>query len=61
MTKFSTFMGVFFLFLSLINSPLISYTMKVLKFALKIIKVAYFLVKAIGYQPFVDAWKKANE
>jgi hypothetical protein len=35
--------------------------MKVLKFALKIIKVAYFLVKAIGYQPFVDAWKKANE
>lgn len=35
--------------------------MKIAQFLWRIVKFAYYLVKGVGYQVFVDAWRKSGE
>lgn len=60
MTKFPDLIGVLLLFMTIIHSPLIRYIMKIFRPLVIVGKFVYYLIKNIGYQPFVDAWKKAT-
>lgn len=35
--------------------------MKIALFLWRLVKFAYYLVKGVGYQVFVDAWRKSGE
>lgn len=60
LTKVLVFIGVLCVFYPQLIVNLIVTNMKILKWLLILIKFVYYLIKNIGYQAFVDAWKQAN-
>lgn len=61
LTKFLVYIGFLRLKSSQIITNQIVKSMKVAKFAWRLVKFGYYLIKGVGYQVFIDAWKKSGE